>query len=263
VQGQNISFIGSGNLAWHLAPALDNAGFVVKEVYSRNTRHAEALTGRLYQAEVKATLDFSTSTSTIFVVATNDEGINEIAREIILPEDAVLTHTSGSVPLSDLQFAATPNIGVFYPLQTFTKNKKVDFKQTPIFVESINEETEIVLTSLAKAISNQVRKITSEERKALHVSAVFASNFTNHMLTLSREIMQQHGLEYDWLKPLISETINKSLQLDPEAAQTGPAKRGDLEILEMHMAFLKEDPAKAEIYKIVSQHIIDRYYEEE
>src|SRR6478609_2383220 len=184
---QTISFIGSGNLAWHLAPALDNAGFVVKEVYSRNSRHAASLTERLYQAEVKASLDFSTSPSSIFIVAVNDESISEIAREIILPEEAVLAHTSGSVPLSDLQFAATPNIGVFYPLQTFSKNKKIDFKSIPIFVESNNEETGSVLLTLARAISDQSRIIGSEERKALHVAAVFASNFTNHMLTLSQK----------------------------------------------------------------------------
>lgn len=260
--GQNVSFIGSGNLAWHLAPALDNAGFVVKEVYSRNSRHAAALTERLYQAEVKATLDFSTSPSSIFIVAVNDESISEIAREIILPDDAVLAHTSGSVPLADLQFAATSNIGVFYPLQTFTKNKKIDFKQTPIFIESVNQETDGVLTILAKSISSQVKKIASEERKAMHIAAVFASNFTNHMLTIAKEIMEQNGLKYDWLIPLISETINKSLQIGPEEAQTGPAKRGDLEILEKHLVFLQEDEAVAEIYKIVSQHIIDKYCEE-
>ncbi len=256
---QTISFIGSGNLAWHLAPALDNAGLTVKEIFSRNARHAEALTERLYQAEVKATLDFSTSSSSIFIVAVNDSSINEIAREIILPEEAVLAHTSGSVPLADLKFAATPNIGVFYPLQTFTKSKKIDFKQIPIFIESANEDTEIALTTLAKAISHQVKKITSEERKALHIAAVFASNFTNHLLTLSKTIMQQNNLEYDWLRPLILETINKSLQLGPEAAQTGPAMRGDLEIMEKHFDFLKDDPATAEIYKIISQHIIDHY----
>ncbi len=259
---ENISFIGSGNLAWHLAPALDNAGFIVKEVYSRNARHAEALTGRLYQAEVKASLDFSTSPSSIFIVAVNDESISEIAREIILPDEAVFVHTSGSVPLTDLQFAATPNVGVFYPLQTFTKNKKIDFKQTPIFIESINYETEIVLMALAKAISNQVRKIGSEERKALHVAAVFASNFTNHMLTISKDIMQQNSLEYDWLKPLISETMNKSFQLGSGAAQTGPAKRGDLETLEKHLEFLKDDPSLVEVYKVMSQHIINRYHEQ-
>ena len=255
----NISFIGSGNLAWHFALALDNAGFVVKEVYSPNARHAGLLTQRLYQAEVKASLDFSTSPSSIFIVAVNDESISEIAREIILPDEAVLAHTSGGVPLADLQFAATPNIGVFYPLQTFTKEKKIDFKQTPIFIESINAETENVLMTLARALSNQVRKIASEERKALHVAAVFASNFTNHMLTLSKEIMERNGLNYEWLKQLISETINKSLQLGPEAAQTGPARRGDLETLEKHLAFLQNDPATAEIYKIISQHIIDKY----
>ncbi len=258
---QTISFIGSGNLAWHLAPAFDNAGFVVKEVFSRNARHAEALTERLYQAEVKASLDFSTSPSSIFIVAASDGAISDIAKEIILPEESWLVHTSGSVPLADIQFAATPNVGVLYPLQTFTKTKKIDFKQTPIFIESINPETEIVLTNLAKAISNQVKKIGSEERKALHVAAVFASNFTNHMLTLSRQIMQQNSLEYDWLKPLITETIAKSLQLGPEAAQTGPAMRGDLDTLEKHLALLKDDPSLSEVYKIISQHIIDHYYQ--
>jgi predicted short-subunit dehydrogenase-like oxidoreductase (DUF2520 family) len=254
-----VSFIGSGNLAWHLAPALDNVGFVVKEIYSRNPQHAEQLTGRLYQAEVKATLDFSTSDSSLFIIATSDNAIKSIAQEIILPEEAILVHTSGSQPLSELEFSATSNIGVFYPLQTFTKQKKVDFKNTPVFIESNNEETEDALILIAKAISNQVIKISSEERKALHVAAVFASNFTNHMLAISKGIMQQNGLDYEWLKPLITETIQKSLSLDPEHSQTGPAKRGDLEILDNHLEFLKEEEAVAEIYKIVSQHIVDKY----
>jgi predicted short-subunit dehydrogenase-like oxidoreductase (DUF2520 family) len=255
----NISIIGSGNLAWHLAPALDNVGFVVKEVFSRNPQHAEQLTSRLYQAEVKATLDFSTSDSSLFIIAASDDVIKSIAQEIILPDEAILVHTSGSQPLSELEFSATSNVGVFYPLQTFSKQKKVDFKNIPIFIESNNEETEEALMLIAKAISNQVRKIGSEERQALHVAAVFASNFTNHMLAISKGIMQQNGLDYEWLKPLILETIQKSLSLDPESAQTGPAKRGDLEILDKHLEFLKENEAVAEIYKIVSQHIVDRY----
>ncbi len=255
----NVSFIGSGNLAWHLAPALDNVGFVVKEVFSRNPQHAEQLTDRLYQAEVKATLDFSTSDSSLFIIAATDDAIKSIAQEIILPDEAILVHTSGSQPLSELEFSATSNVGVFYPLQTFSKQKKVDFKNIPIFIESNNEETEEALMLIAKAIGNQVRKIHSEERQALHVAAVFASNFTNHMLSISKGIMQQNGLDYDWLKPLILETIQKSLNLDPESAQTGPAKRGDLEILDKHLDFLKEDEAVAEIYKIVSQHIVDKY----
>lgn len=254
-----VSFIGSGNLAWHLAPALDNAGFTVKEVYSRNPKHAEALTGRLYQAEVKSNLDFSTSASTVFVIATSDDAIEEVATEIILPDEAFLLHTSGSQPLRVLEFAAIDNIGSFYPLQTFSKGKRVDFKTVPIFLESNNEETEKIMMALANSISNQVRKIGSEEREALHIAAVFASNFANHMLTLSKEILEKNNLSFDLLKPLINETINKSLTLGPENAQTGPAMRSDLKILDRHVEFLQNDENLAEIYKLISQNIIDRY----
>lgn len=255
----NVSFIGSGNLAWHLAPALDNAGFVVKEVYSPNHHHAAELVDRLYQAEVKATLDFSTSDSDVFIIAATDSAIADIAKEIILPDDAILVHTSGSVSIEELQYAATGNLGIFYPLQTFTKSKKIDFKSIPIFIESSNEETGETLGEIAKALSNQVRKISSHERKALHAAAVFASNFSNYMLVSANEIMEQNGLDFEWLKPLIAETITKSLQIGPEAAQTGPAKRGDLQILDSHMDFLKDDPAKQELYKLVSQLILDKY----
>jgi predicted short-subunit dehydrogenase-like oxidoreductase (DUF2520 family) len=254
-----LSFIGAGNLAWHLAPALDNAGFIVKEVYSRNPQHAAQLTARLYQAEVKATLDFSTSSSALFIIAASDDALKSIAQEIILPEEAILLHTSGSQPLDELQFAATHNIGVLYPLQTFSKQKKVDFKNIPVFIETSNEETEEVVKRVAESISNQVRKITSHDRKALHVAAVFASNFTNHMLAISKIILQKNFLEFELLKPLILETIQKSLSLDPTQAQTGPAKRGDLETLDMHLEFLEEDKAIAEIYKVVSQHILDTH----
>lgn len=256
-----VSFIGSGNLAWHLAPALDNTDFAVREVYSRNPSHAAALVERLYQANVKASLDFSTSTSLIFIIATSDEAIEEIAQEIILPENAILVHTSGSQPLKVLGYAATPNIGVFYPLQTFSKSKKIDFKDIPIFLESENSETEKALQLMAKAISKSFFKITSHERKALHVSAVFASNFTNHMLLIAQELMKENNLSFDWLKPLIAEMINKSLTIGPENAQTGPARRGDFEILDKHLEFLSGDEAVAELYKVISQHIVDQYHE--
>ncbi len=254
----DVSFIGSGNLAWHLAPALDNVGYTVKEVYSQNTKHAGALVGRLYQADVKATLDFSTSPSDIFIIAVTDDAIQDIVREIILPEDAILVHTSGSQPLSVLGYAATPSIGVFYPLQTFSKAKKIDFKDVPIFIESDAEDTIQVLTKMGKALSNKVKRITSHDRKALHVAAVFASNFSNHMLTIAKEVADKNGLDFELLKPLIAETLNKSLTIDPKNAQTGPAKRGDLEILDNHIEFLQDEPEIVEIYKIVSQHIINQ-----
>ncbi|HWA35128.1 MAG TPA: DUF2520 domain-containing protein [Cyclobacteriaceae bacterium] len=254
-----LSFIGSGNLAWHLAPALENAGYVVTEVYSRNPRHAEDLTERLYQAEVRHSLDFSASSSSVFIIAASDDAIEDIATEIVLPDESFLLHTSGSQPLDLLQFAATENTGVFYPLQTFSKNKRVDFKTVPIFLESNNEETSRLMTTLGKAISNDVRKIGSMERKALHVAAVFASNFANHMLTLSKDILQKNSLDFDLLKPLIAETFNKSLTNGPDRSQTGPAVRGDLEILDRHIEFLQDDKTMGEIYRLISQDILDRY----
>lgn len=255
----NVSIIGSGNLAWHLAPALDNAGYVVKEVYSRSARHAEKLTSRLYQAEVKTSLDFSDSPSRIFIIAVSDEAISEVASEIVLPDDAHLIHTSGSQPLSVLQFAAIDNIGALYPLQSFSKNKKVDFKTVPIFVESPGADTGKILIALAKAISNKVTRTSAEERKALHLAACIAADFTNHMMTIAGDLLKQHKMNFDLIKPLITETINKGIALGPENAQSGPARNGDLETLDRHLEALSDDPALAEIYKIVSQHIIDRH----
>ncbi len=259
----SVSFIGSGNLAWHLAPALDNSGFAVREVYSRIPSHAEALVERLYEAEVKGSLDFSTSASTIFIVATTDDAIQEVVQEIVLPENAVLVHTSGSQPLSILSYAATSNLGVIYPLQTFSKNRKLDFITVPIFVESGDVNTEKILMAMAKAVSKDVFKITSYERQALHVAAVFAANFTNHMLLLAQEIMKENSLSFDWLKPLIAEMITKSLAIGPENAQTGPARRGDFKTLDKHVEFLAESGSVNELYKLISQDIVDRYGEVE
>ena len=257
----NVTFIGSGNLAWHLAPALDNTDFAVREVYSANPKNADALVEKLYEAKTVASLDFSLSKSRIFVICVTDDAIGEIAQQLILPNNAIVIHTSGSQPLSILGYLGTLNIGVFYPLQTFTKIKRVDFKDVPIFIESENHATEKILREMAKTISKKVLKVSSAERKAIHVAAVFASNFTNHMLTLSKEIMADHKLDFDLLKPLIVETINKALAIGPEKSQTGPAKRGDLEILDNHMQFLSSDERIAEIYKVISQHIVDRYDE--
>ena len=258
MKSMNVTFIGAGNLAWHLAPALDNTDFPVREVYSRDPRHAAALVEKLYEAEVRTTLDFSTSTSRIFIIAITDDAIAEIAEEIILPPNAILAHTSGSQPLTVLGYALT-TIGVFYPLQTFTKAKKVDFEGIPFFIESDDSETKKILMTMAKAISKKVHQASSADRKVLHIGAVFASNFTNHMLHIANTLLTDHNLSFDLLKPVISETLNKSLSIGPKQAQTGPARRGDLEILDAHMEFLQEDEEVAEIYKVISQHIVNTY----
>ena len=257
-----ISFIGSGNVAWHMAPELENAGYVVMEVYSRNIKNAGKLIDRLYQAAPKTDLDFSESTSQVFIIAVSDDSIEEIAKEVIVPADAVVVHTSGSKPIEVLGFAPTPNIGVFYPLQTFSKHKKIDFNDIPICIEAENRYTWKLLKAMAGQISGRVYKVDSGSRQALHIAAVFACNFTNHLFTIANDILNKNDLDFEILKPLIVETINKSLELGPRHAQTGPAMRGDMEVLDKHVKALKNNKSYANIYKSITQNILDTYLSE-
>ena len=254
-----VSIIGSGNIAWHLAPELDNIGYTVREVYSRNLKNAQRLIDRLYQAEQKTDLDFSESTSEIFIIAVSDDVIEQIIREIVVPADAVLIHTSGSKSIEVLGYTSTTNIGVFYPLQTFSKYQKVNFKDIPICIEAENRYTWKALKEMAGQISGSVYKIDSEARQTLHIAAVFACNFTIHLLTMASEILEKSGLDFEMLKPLIVETINKSLEIGPQQALTGPARRGDLKVLDQHMKALKGHKAYTKIYKLITQNILDTY----
>jgi predicted short-subunit dehydrogenase-like oxidoreductase (DUF2520 family) len=260
---KTISFAGSGKLAWHLAPALDNAGYAVREVYSRNPGHAEKLVERLYEAEVKASLDFSTSNSDIFILAVADDALDDVVREIILPEEAILVHTSGSQPLSKLSYAATLFTGVFYPLQNFDKSRSIDFRDVPVFIETEQDEVEEELLRMGKAISRIVKSVDARERKALHVASVFASQFTSYMLDCARKIIEQHELSFEWLTPLIAESINRNLAMGMKSVQGGPANLGDFETLDQHMDFLKSDARLAELYRVISQHIIDESFNKE
>lgn len=254
-----MAIIGAGNLAWHLAPALDNCGYAVKEVYSRDHKKADVLVKRLYQAVPAGDLDFSDSNSRLFIVCIPDDAIEEVVKEIVLPDEhAILIHTSGSIPIQALEYAATQHVGVFYPLQTFSKSRKANFSEIPVLIEASDLSTEEILIRIAKSISKIVKRVSSTNRKAIHVAAVFACNFTNHMITLSKAILDDEGLDFDLLKPLITETINKSLQIGPGNAQTGPARREDFQTMDAHFDYL-EEPAVQEIYRIISQNILERY----
>ena len=252
-----IILIGAGNVASHLGPALERAGHMVQGVYSRQPEHARQLTQYLYQAQPYDTLDFSATDAQLFIIAVSDDAIPEVVAALQLPEEALLVHTSGSQPLSVLKRSATPRVGVFYPLQTFSKHHPLDFHQVPICLESEDSDTLYKLTKLAKSISGHVALLNSQERRVLHVAAVFASNFTNHMLRMAETLAEAHQLDYELLKPLIEETIRKSLATSPEQAQTGPAVRGDARTIKQHQAFLKKfDPDYAKVYRVITQHIM-------
>lgn len=252
-----IAIIGAGNVAWHLAPALEDAGHSITEVYARTLKSAENITDRVYAGEPKDDLDFSSSEAEIFILAVKDSAILEVADEVILPENSILVHTSGSVSLDILNYSSASYTGIFYPLQSFTIGAKMEFDEVPLLLESDDEETLQILKKLAKSLSPLTYTVRSKDRKAMHIAAVFASNFSNHMIRIAEEVMRRQGLDFEMLKPLIIETISKSLQLGAKAAQTGPAIREDYEILEDHHRFLSYNEGIAEIYRLISQDIID------
>ena len=253
-----LSFIGAGNLAWHLAPAFENAGYGVLEVYSRTPSKANELVNRLYEAEVKKNLDFSRSKADVFIIATSDDAVQTMAQDIVLPNDeSVLAHTSGSLSAGVLTYAATEHIGILYPLQSFSKDKKVSFENVPVCVEGESPMSQGILMELGRAISTQVISINSDQRMALHVAAVFANNFVNHFLSVADKILIKNKLDSELLYALVEETILKAIELGPANVQTGPAKRHDYETLDRHLEYLKDDDELAEVYRIVSQHIVD------
>jgi predicted short-subunit dehydrogenase-like oxidoreductase (DUF2520 family) len=253
-----IDIIGSGNLATSLAPALEQNGFVIGSVYGRSIISAQRIADNLYQATASDSLNFSNSKSTVFLLAVADNAIEEVARELVLPANAVVAHTSGSRSLSVLGYTASPNIGVFYPLQTFSKLKRVTFDDVPILIEGDNSFTTKMLHGVAKKISNTVSGATSRQRKMIHLAAIFASNFTNAMLVHANDLMQEAKSDLQLLGPLLEETINKSIVLGPENAQTGPAARGDLEVLDEHLEMLEKYPIMKETYQLISQQILNR-----
>jgi predicted short-subunit dehydrogenase-like oxidoreductase (DUF2520 family) len=250
----DISFIGAGNVAWHMAQALEEAGYQVREIYSRTLTNATALADKLYNAAPTQSLDFSASKATIFFIAVPDGQVAKIAAKLRLPEEAILVHTSGSLPLEVLQNHTYS--GVFYPLQTFSKQKELDISRVPFCIEATDEATEQLLVSMAQHISNTVYLVSSAERKVLHIGAVFACNFTNHLLGVAKEILGREGLEFDLLKPLIRETIQKALNAEhPAFVQTGPAMRNDQQIIDAHRAYLSTYPVEEGIYHILTESI--------
>lgn len=249
-----ISIIGAGRVGWHLAQALSAAGYPIYEVWSLHQSQAELLTEKLPHALVAHSLDFSASQARLFFLTVTDAALEDTSRRLILPPGAVLVHTSGSQPLTVLHAAAQQR-GVFYPLQTFSKEKIVDFANIPICLEASDSATLQLLEQVAGALSNQVIRLSAAQRRQLHLAAVFACNFSNHMLRIAHDLLAESNMPADLLHPLIEETMQKALTLGPQQAQTGPALRGDMPILELHQKQLFQHPQWATLYKLISDDI--------
>lgn len=250
-----VSIIGSGNVAWHLAQVFETHPKVtVLEVYSRNLSHAEKLSCTLLCTQATDDLNFSKSKAEIFILAVSDDAIEAVSQELLLPEGAIIAHTSGSQPLSILE-KLTYSKGVFYPLQTFSKDTKVDFETVTFCIEGESPEVAEKLTNLAHLISTYVYPVSSQQRATLHIAAVFACNFTNYLWGISQNILQENGASLGILQSLIQETTRKALTNHPFSVQTGPAIRGDAQVIQKHLESLKNHPDYRDIYLMMTDQI--------
>lgn len=243
-----VVIIGSGNVAHHLTEAFAKSTAI--EVIQVFAWRKETVNFGI--AQNKITDNFNhLAKADLYIIAVSDDAVAKVSSQLPF-KNRLVVHTSGSVSIDDLD--SKNRKGIFYPLQTFSKNKAVDFSQVPICLESEKDTDFETLKNVAESISNNIFKINSEQRKALHVSAVFVNNFTNHLYQIGNEICVENNVSFEILKPLILETANKVLTLSPMESQTGPAKRNDSGTIETHLEFLSnEDHAK--IYKILTQSI--------
>lgn len=243
-----VSIIGSGNVAFHLISALKKApGIKLIQVCARDKKNIQYLVDSnqiISKIEELKTVD-------VCIIAVSDTMISEVSNSIPFT-NKIVVHTSGSIAMKDL---STKNRrAVFYPLQTFSIDKVVDFTTIPICIESENLEDYKIIEKIAQSISKVVYPIDTKQRKALHVSAVFVNNFVNHLYQIGNEICIENKVPFDILKPLIQETAEKIQTLTPLEAQTGPAKRKDMHTIASHIDFLQDENQKA-IYTLLTQSI--------
>lgn len=255
MKNKKIALIGAGNVAHHLAPALLKAGVNLCQVYSRTIESARELgmkTGITYTSDIFAVYP----DCDIYIFCVSDDILLPLFKSIRLNKNALILHTSGSLPMHIFKPFAD-HYGVLYPLQTFTKKRNLDFGEIPLCIEGSDSKVTAEIRTLAELLSRRVEEVSSEKRKTLHLAAVFANNFVNHFYGIAGKILEKEEMDFDLLRPLIFETAHKVMLLSPENAQTGPARRGDEGVLSMHKALLKNDRKLLNLYTIISEAIRD------
>ncbi len=247
-----ISIIGSGNVATHLAKAMQKSGLQVVDIFSKTPEHAAVLASTCNARAVTQLADLNQDID-LLLLAVNDDALKDLALQVDSLAIPVL-HTSGSTSI-DILKSAHHSYGVLYPLQTFSKTKSIVIKEVPFFIEASDEAIKHQLIELCNTLGVSYQQITSAQRMSLHISAVFACNFSNYMYSIAEELLKSNGLEFDLLKPLIAETAEKIKQMSPKDAQTGPAKRNDHITIQKHIEALKDQPDWQMLYKALSEGI--------
>jgi predicted short-subunit dehydrogenase-like oxidoreductase (DUF2520 family) len=250
---KKIVLLGAGNLATQLALALNEKGICIQQVYSRNAETAKELAEKV-NANFTNDLSQLATDADLYLIAVKDSAIQEVLENLFLNEKCLIVHTAGSMPMNILE-GFSLNYGVLYPLQTFSKSRKVNFSTIPICIEANHPSNLIILQELAGKLSTSVHQINSDERKTLHLASVFVNNFVNHFYTIGANILQDKKLDFNLLKPLILETSEKILTMHPIDAQTGPAKRNDQNIISDQLKMLQDKPEFQKIYSFVTESI--------
>ena len=248
-----IVLIGAGNLATHLGKALHAAGHDMVQVFSRTMQSAETLAS-LLDAEPLTNMAQVRDDADVYIFSVKDSALEQLVSQLCGGEKKVFLHTAGSMPMSVFRGKAL-HYGVLYPMQTFSKQREVDFSIIPCFIEANDEFALKQIESLAGQISHRVYQLSSEDRKYLHLSAVFACNFANHCYAASQELLQQHGIPFDVMLPLIDETAAKVHGMTPKEAQTGPAVRYDENVIGKQIQLLENQPYFQKIYDCMSKSI--------
>lgn len=248
-----IVLIGAGNLATHLGKALHAAGHDMVQVFSRTMQSAETLAS-LLDAEPLTDMAQVRDDADVYIFSVKDSALEQLISQLCGGEKKVFLHTAGSMPMSVFRGKAL-HYGVLYPMQTFSKQREVDFSIIPCFIEANDEFALKQIEGLAGQISHRVFQLSSEDRKYLHLSAVFACNFANHCYAASQELLQQHGIPFDVMLPLIDETAAKVHGMTPKDAQTGPAVRYDENVIGKQIQLLENQPYFQKIYDSMSKSI--------
>lgn len=254
-----VTIIGAGNVATHLAKRLYEKECVILQVFNRTLENAQILANQV-GAEAINTLQKINDSADIYIVAISDDAIKNTVQELspILPKNKIIVHTSGATT-SKVFESYFDNYGVFYPLQTFSKKRKVDFEQLPMCIDGSNDFVRNQLLVLAQIICPNVYHIDDKQRATLHIAAVFANNFANYLFAISEQIVTDENIPFGILRPLINETVAKISETSPVLMQTGPARRGDKETLEKHQQYLRQYPNYHKVYEILSQNIQELY----
>lgn len=246
-----IVFIGAGNLATCVALEMQRAGITVGQIYSRTRESAETLAKKL-NCRWTVNINEVIPDADLYVFSLKDSVLKDVIPQL-KPNNGLWVHTAGSVPMNVFE-GHTQRYGVFYPLQTFSKKRRVKLDGTPIFLEVSDPDDMKMLKKIAMALSGNAQEMDSNKRKKLHLAAVFACNFSNHMYVLASKILEEQEVSYDVLLPLINETAQKISEMPPMLAQTGPATRFDREIMDKQLEMLT-DPSMQTIYRLISQNI--------